>query len=125
MNIDNEILVGLINTKHSPIVVCDLDYRIIFMNTYANEKYESRGGEKLIGQLIGNYTSIEGMTKLDMIIEWFKENNDKDKVFCYHVDENNTEVYLVAIRNEKRELIGFSSMHECREPETMPGYVID
>ncbi len=120
-----EILIGLTNTKKSPIVICDTDYRIVFMNDWAKKEYAPYGGEALIGQSLLTHCGFEGRTKVEMVIEWFKENNDKDSLFCYHKDESNTDVYLVAIRNKDRELIGFTGIYESRDPETIEGYVFD
>ncbi|HBB19630.1 MAG TPA: hypothetical protein DCZ62_04220 [Ruminococcus sp.] len=118
-------LKGLINAKPAPVVICDLDYRIIFMNDFAKKAYEKYGGEALIGQLLYNHCGLEAKTKIDMIIEYFKENNDQNAIFGYHDDEKNADIYVVAIRDEDKKLIGFTSMHEYRTPDTSPEYQID
>ena len=92
---------------------------------WAKKEYAPYGGEALIGQSLLTHCGFEGRTKVEMVIEWFKENNDKDSLFCYHKDESNTDVYLVAIRNKDRELIGFTGIYESRDPETIEGYVFD
>lgn len=118
-------LEGLINAKPSPVVICDLDYRIIFMNEFAKKSYKKYGGEKLIGQLLYNHCGLEAKTKIDMIIECFKENKDQNAIFGYHEDEDNTDIYIVAIRDSSRKLIGFTSIHENRTPDSSPEYQID
>ncbi|MBQ8960724.1 MAG: PAS domain-containing protein [Ruminococcus sp.] len=118
-------LIGLIDSKPAPVVICDLDYRIIFMNAYAKTAYEKFGGEALIGQLLYNHCGLEAKTKIDMIIEYFKENKDQNYIFGYHEDKNNTDIYIVAIRDSNKELIGFTSMHESRTPDTSLEYYID
>ena len=120
-----DYLLGLINAKPAPVVICDLNYRIIFMNDHAKKAYAKYGGENLMGQLLYNHCGLEAKTKIDMIIEWFKENKDRNSIFGYHDNEQNTDIYIVAIRDKNKDLIGFTSMHELRTPDSTPEYQLD
>lgn len=120
-----ELFTGLMDAKETPIVICDLNYRILYMNKKAKEIYADKGGEKLIGQLLSNHSSIEAVSKVEMVIEYFKENDDKNRVFCYHDKMSNTDAYLVAIRNTEGRLIGFTGLYEDRTPDTSEPYYLD
>lgn len=41
---------SVIDQDRAPVVLCDLDHTILYMNPAAIRNYEKRGGEKLIGQ---------------------------------------------------------------------------
>ena len=41
---------SVIDQDRAPVVLCDLDHIIIYMNPAAVRNYAKRGGEKLIGQ---------------------------------------------------------------------------
>jgi len=118
-------LKGLVDARKSPVVICDAESRIVFMNKFAVGKYEKYGGEKMIGQLLMNYCSIEDYSKVSMLVEWFKESKDNNIVFSHHESDTNGDVYIVAIRDQNDEFIGFASAHEQRTPETSEPYHVD
>ena len=106
----------LIDTKPTPVVICDLEYRIVFMNTCAKQRYKKSNGEDLVGRKLHSFVDLETLTKIDMVVEWFKESKDNNKVFSQHT-ESNTDVYIIAIRDEDGELIGFTDIFEERDPD--------
>ena len=116
---------GLINSKKSPIVICDTDYKIIFMNTSALKEYEKYGGKDMIGKHLTLFCSTETMSKVDMVIEWFKEDKANNRIFATHKKETNEDIYIIAIRDENESLIGFTSVYECRTPEKAEQYEMD
>lgn len=116
---------GLINSKESPIVICDIDYKIIFMNTSALKEYEKYGGKDMIGKHLTLFCSTETMSKVDMVIEWFKEDKANNRIFATHKKETNEDIYIIAIRDENESLIGFTSVYECRTPEKAEQYEMD
>ncbi len=116
---------GIIDTAKSPIVVCNLDYRIIYMNKAAIESYQTKYHNEMTGTSVRRYFNEEALSKLDMSIEWFKEGLDNNKVFAFHDDNENKDVYIRAIRNADKELIGFFDYHEYRDPEQGKEYDLD
>ena len=119
------IFKGLINSNPYPVVVCNLEFRIIYMNDCAIERYKKQGGKELVGKLLTSFFNPEAISKADMVVEWFKESKDNNRVFCYHNDEFNTDNYLVAIRDENGELMAFTGIHESRTPDTETPYKMD
>ena len=49
--------------------------------------------------------------------KWFKEDRKNNKVFAFHDNTNNMDMYILAIRNTKGELIGFYGRREDRTPD--------
>lgn len=120
-----KLLEGLVNTKQSPIVICDIDYRIVFMNSFAAEKYKKYGGRDMVGKPLSLFCSTETMSKVNMVVEWFKEGRSNNIVFAAHKEETNEDFYVTAIRDENQNLIGFSSLYENRTPEQNEAYRMD
>ena len=114
----------LIDTKPTPVVICDLEYRIVFMNTCAKQRYKKSNGEDLVGRKLHSFVDLETLTKIDMVVEWFKESKDNNKVFSQHT-ESNTDVYIIAIRDLDGELIGFTDIFEEREPDSGETFDLD
>ena len=114
----------LIDTKPTPVVICDLEYRIVFMNTCAKERYRRANGEDIVGKKLHAFVDIETLSKIDMVVEWFKESKDNNKVFTQHT-ESNTDVYFIAIRDLDGELIGFTDIFEERDPDHGETYDLD
>ena len=116
---------GAIDTLTSPMVICNLDYKIIYMNKAAKKAYQSRRKNDMYCTSMRCYFNEEALSKLDMSIEWFKEDTKNNKVFAFHDDEQNQDVYIRAIRGEDGTLQGFFNYHESREPEKGKEYDLD
>lgn len=106
---------GIIDSEEGPIVLCNLDYRIIYENPAAMLYYTPAA--PITGKLLSTLMDEEMMSKVDMSVEWFKEDRKNNKVFAFHDDTNNMDMYILAIRNTKGELIGFYGRREDRTPD--------
>lgn len=119
------ILKGMIENADKPIVICDLDYRIIYLNKMAKAMYQKDDSKPLLGTMLRRYFNEEDKSKLVMTIEWFKESVNNNKVFAFYDEARNTDVYIKAARNEDGELIGFYNYEELRSRETGREYDMD
>lgn len=116
---------SVIDTDDMPVVICDTDNIIIYMNPSAVENYAKRGGASLIGHSILACHNEESNSVIKMAVSWFKESTKNDKVFTLHKDKENKDIYIVALRDGDGEFIGYYEKHECRNPETSPRYDMD
>ena len=107
---------GIIDSEEGPIIICNMDYRIIYENPAAIRYYAP--ASPLTGKLLETYMDEEMMSKVVMSVEWFKEDKNNNKVFALHDDHNNMDMYILAIRNSKSELIGFYGRREDRTPDS-------
>ena len=106
---------GIVDSEEGPIVICNLDYRIVYVNPKADVYYEPV--KPLAGKLLATLMDEEMMSKVVMSVEWFKEDVKNNKVFALHDKVNNMDMYILSIRNSKNELIGFYGRREDRTPE--------
>ncbi len=111
----NEFFKGIVDSEEGPIIICNLDYRIIYVNPVAEKCYKN--SYMFTGKLLESFIDEEMLSKVVMSIEWFKEDVKNNKVFALHDKKNNMDMYILAIRNTNGELIGFYGRREDRTPD--------
>ena len=107
---------SIIEQDRCAVVICDLHHKIIYMNNSARERYGKHG--ELVGKSIFDCHNAESNAKIREVVEWFAKSLDNNLVFTYRNDRENKDVYMVALRGENGELIGYYEKHEFRNPET-------
>lgn len=120
---DKNIYKYIVDNADTPVVVINIDYNIMYMNKSAITSY-SRGRD-MIGKNIELFMSEETRSKVNMTMEWFKEDVNNNRVFAFHDKNDNGDIYMLAIRNEKGELIGACSHADSRTPDNTPPFDID
>lgn len=113
---------SIVEQDRCAVVICNLRHEIIYMNKSARERYRKHG--ELVGTSIFDCHNAESNAKIREVVEWFAKSPDNNFVFTYHNDRENKDVYMVALRGEDDELIGYYEKHEFRNPETMKLYDI-
>lgn len=116
----NPFFRSILEQDRSPVVVCNLMHDIIYMNVSSKEHYKRfnvREGDSLLD--CHNPRSREMIEK---VVEWFSKSPDNNLIYTYRNDKENKDVYMVALRNEENELIGYYEKHEYRNAETMNLY---
>lgn len=113
---------SIVEQDRCAVVICNLRHEIIYMNKSARERYKKHG--ELVGKSIFDCHNAESNAKIREVVEWFAKSPDNNFVFTYRNDRENKDVYMVALRGENDELIGYYEKHEFRNPETMKLYDI-
>jgi len=119
-----KIFKSVLEQDRAPIVLCDLEDTIIYMNPSAIEQYKNNGGEKLLGQSLKDCHPPQANELIDKVVGWFKQDKSNNLVYTYKNTKQNKDVYMVALRDESGELIGYYEKHEFRNNETMNLYDI-
>lgn len=109
---------SVVDADSDPVVICNLNHEIIYMNPTAVKRYAKRGGGELVGKSLLNCHNAESNRKISDTIEWFKKNPENNRVFTLHKADENKDVYIIALRDESGELIGYYEKHERRMPDT-------
>ena len=112
---------SIIDQDRSPVVICNLQHEILYMNPAAIRNYEKWGGEKLTGKSLLNCHSPESVQRISQVLEWFAASPEHNLVYTFHNDKQNKDVYMVALR-DRDTLIGYYEKHEYRGKETMKQY---
>lgn len=118
----NEMFKSVIDQDPAAVVICDLSHTIVYMNPAAIERYKKRGGKALIGQSLLSCHNEASCAMILKVTDWFRECKENNRIFTYHNSRENKDVYMVALRDEDGNLIGYYEKHEYRSPETANPY---
>ena len=117
----NKYFKSIIDQSEEPIVICDLDYKILYMNSVAVENYH----QDLTDKSLRDCHNIESNQKMEQILDWFRKDVKNNKVYTYHSNKANRDTYIVALRDENQELIGFYERHISRNVEVKEKYIME
>ena len=111
---------SILEQDKAPIVVCDMQSNVVYMNPSAKVRYR----RDLTGKSIKLCHPPAANEKIDRVLAWFAKSCDNNTVYTYRNDEENKDVYMVALRDEDGALIGYYEKHEYRDRETAALYDI-
>ena len=120
MNVD-VFLKSVLDADAAPVVICDLEHTVVYMNPASIARYHT----DLTGKSIKACHNAESGAKIDRVVAWFAESKDNNIVYTSRNDKENKDVYMVALRDEGGTLIGYYEKHEYRNRETKELYQMD
>jgi PAS domain-containing protein len=120
-SMDCKYFKSIIDQDRAAVVICNLAHEIIYMNPSAIEHFAKRGGEELIGRSLLDCHNSESVARIKQVVEWFSTDPSHNIVYTTHIDSQNKDIYMVALRDGDT-LIGYYEKHEYRNPETMNMY---
>ena len=115
-------LKSVLEQDRSPVVLCDLEHTIIYMNPAAGERYAKQGGMDLVGKSLLDCHSPQANEMIEKVVAWFRESGEHNLIYTFRNEKENKDVYMVALRDESGTLIGYYEKHEYRNRETMKLY---
>ena len=104
------------------VVLCDLGHTIIYMNPAAGERYAKNGGMALVGKSLLDCHSPKANEMIKKVVAWFGESQTHNLIYTFRNEKENKDVYMVALRDDDENLIGYYEKHEYRNRETMRMY---
>ncbi len=113
-------LKSVIDSDTAPIVICDLTHTVVYMNPAAVARYRT----DITGRSIKSCHSAQANARIDEVVAWFAKNKDNNAVYTFRNDQENKDVYMVALRDQSDALIGYYEKHEYRNRETAALYTM-
>ena len=113
---------SIIDQDRAAVVICDLEHRIVYMNPSAVKNYEKSGGKDLVGRSLLDCHNSKSNEMIKRIVEWFQESKTNYMIHTFYNEKQNKDVYMVALRDENDELIGYYEKHEYRNKEDAQKY---
>lgn len=113
---------SVLEQDRAAVVLCDLSHTIVYMNPAAGARYAGRGGMALVGSSLLDCHNSKSNEMIEQVVAWFAESPTHNLVYTFHNEKENKDVYMVALRDESGELIGYYEKHEYRDRETMARY---
>lgn len=119
-----EIYKSVLEADRAAVVICDLEHTVIYMNPAAIERYAKWGGKNLMGKSLMNCHNEKSREIILKVLDWFQASKENNLVYTFFNEKENKDVYMVALRNDEGNLIGYYEKHEYRNRETMKMYDI-
>lgn len=117
-----ELFKSVLEQDRCPIVICDLEHKILYMNPTAVRQYEKYGGERLVGRSLLDCHNAKSCELIKKVVAWFAESRENNMIFTSRNERKNRDVYIVALRDDMGKLIGYYEKHEYRNAETAEQY---
>ena len=114
----NQLLKSVLDQDRAPVVICDMDDIIVYMNPSAITYYH----KDLTGSNIKDCHPEKANEQIDKVVHWFRESADNNIIYTYRNDAQNKDVYMVALRDNDKNLIGYYEKHAYRNRETVGLY---
>ncbi len=112
-----KIFKSVLESDKAPIVICNTEHTVIYMNDSAIKKYEKYGAAELVGKSILSCHNEKSCKMIIEITEWFGKSKSNNTVYTSRNEEENKDVYMVALRDSGGDLIGYYEKHEYRNRE--------
>ena len=109
---------SVLETDRAAVVICDTNHTIVYMNKVAIKRYH----KDLTGASLLDCHNSKSNEIILKIVDWFKESRDNNMIYTYKNTKENKDVYMVALRDDEGNLIGYYEKHEYRNLETAEVY---
>lgn len=116
---------AIVDSDNASVVICDKNHTIVYMNPAACKSYEKYGGEDLVSKSILDCHNEHSAAAIKTVAAAFEKNPKLNRVFTFHNEKQNKDVYMIALRDETGELLGYYEKHEYRNQETCERYKLD
>jgi PAS domain-containing protein len=113
---------SVLEQDRSPVVLCDLEHTIVYMNPSAMDHYQKRGGAALLGANLLDCHNAASQALIRQVVAWFAQSPEHNLVYTFRNEDEKKDVYMVALRDSDNQLIGYYEKHEYRNRETMRLY---
>lgn len=111
---------SVIDQDREPIVICNLNHEILYLNPAARERYKKHG--ELTGKSLLDCHNAESNENIRKVLKWFGADKEHNLVYTFRNERENKDVYMIALRDDSGELIGYYEKHEYRTAESMKKY---
>ena len=109
---------SIIDQDRCAVVICNLEHEIIYMNPMAIQRYEKWGGQALVGKSLLDCHGAQSDERIKKVLVWFSESKENNRIYTFYNEKENKDVYMVALRDDDGNLIGYYEKHEYRDKET-------
>ena len=113
---------SVLEQDRAAIVLCDLEHTIVYMNPVAAAHYSKYGGASLIGKCLLDCHNPQSRESIEKVVAWFAKSPENNMIYTFHNEKQKKDIYMVALRDENGQLIGYYEKHEYRNPEMAKMY---
>ena len=113
---------SLIDQDANPIVLCDTEHIIRYMNPAAVANYAAYGGNTLLGKNVMDCHRPASRKAIESVVAWFATDKANNRIHTMFLEKENLDVYMIALRDEAGKLIGYYEQQILRTPDETPLY---
>ena len=113
---------SVVEQDRCAVVICNTEHEVVYMNPAAAKRYENRGGYSLVGGSLLDCHNAASDAIIEKVLDWFRASEENNIMYTYRNEKENKDVYMVALRDETKKLIGYYEKHEYRDRETAKCY---
>ena len=118
----NEFFRSVLEQDPAPIVLCALDHTIVYLNPAAAKRYGYAGGADMVGRSLMNCHNAKSRELIEKCLAWFAADEAHNTVHESFNPQENKDVYIAALRDKEKKLIGYYEKHEYRTQDTSKFY---
>ena len=75
-----------------------------------------------MGKCLLDCHNPESGESIEKVVGWFAQSVENNMIYTSHNEKQNKDIYMVALRDENGQLIGYYEKHEYRDRETAELY---
>lgn len=109
-----ELLLSVMEQDNAPVVICDTESVIVYMNSAAKKRYHT----DLTGKSLKACHPPQANAAIERVLDWFRKSPDHNQVYTFRNDKEDKDVYMIALRDASGNLIGYYEKHAYRSRET-------
>ena len=113
-----QLMKSVLEQDEAPVVLCDLSHTIVYLNPAAAAHYEKDGGYGLLGKSLLDCHNPRSCEMIQKVVDWFAKSPDHNKIYTFYNRQENKDVYMVALRDDDKALIGYYEKHVYRNRDT-------
>ncbi|MCQ2483641.1 MAG: PAS domain-containing protein [Clostridia bacterium] len=118
MALTEDFFRSVLEQDEAAVVLCDLNHTIVYMNRAAASRYAKSGGYDLVGKSLMGCHNDKSNEMINRVVDWFKESQDHNKIYTFYNEKENKDVYMIALRDDDKNLIGYYERHMYRNRES-------
>lgn len=111
---DFQFFKSIVDQDQTSVVICNTNHQIIYMNPAAINNYIKWGGEELVGKSIMDCHNPNSCELIKKVVDWFAADVNNNRIHTFYNEKQDKDVYMVALRDENKSLIGYYEKHEFR-----------
>ncbi len=110
----NVFFLSVLEQDRAPVVLCDLKHTVVYLNPAAAKRYEYADGADMVGKSLMNCHNAKSRELIENCLAWFAADEEHNIVHESYNPQENKDVYIVALRDTEKKLIGYYEKHEYR-----------
>ena len=120
----NDFFQSVVEQDTAPVVICDLEHTVLYLNPTAAKRYGYALGADMVGKSLMNCHNAKSRELIEKCLAWFAADEEHNIVHESFNPIENKDVYIVALRDREKKLIGYYEKHEYRTQDTSKFYDI-